>query len=99
MIGVMEEKGGGPGGNQDEAVMLPLSTAQDRLFRQKTVSGDYQVSVIYASIDSEENTDSAIEQIAGVLRERRNISYLDGDDFNIISQSDIISVFGEILGA
>ena len=93
VIGVMAEKGGGPGGNQDEAVMLPLSTAQDRLFR------DYQVSVIYASIDSEENTDSAIEQIAGVLRERRNIAYLDGDDFNIISQSDIISVFGEILGA
>ncbi len=99
VIGVMEEKGGGPGGNQDETVMLPLSTAQDRLFRQKTVSGDYQVSVIYASIDSEENTNSAIEQIAGVLRERRNIAYLDGDDFNIISQSDIISVFGEILGA
>jgi len=99
VIGVMEEKGGGPGGNQDEAVFLPLSTAQDRLFRQKTVSGDYQVSVIYASVDSEENTKSAIEQIAAVLRERRNIAYLDGDDFNIISQSDIISVFGEILGA
>lgn len=99
VIGVMEEKGGGPGGNEDNSIFLPLSTAQDRLFRQKTVSGDYQVSVIYASIVSEERTQAAIDQISEILRERRNISYLDGDDFNVISQSDIISVFGDILGA
>lgn len=99
VIGVMEEKGGGPGGNDDNSIFLPLSTAQDRLFRQKTVSGDYQVSVIYASIVSEERTQPAIEQISEILRERRNISYLDSDDFNVISQSDIISVFGDILSA
>jgi len=99
VIGVMEEKGGGPGGNQDESIFLPLSTAQDRLFRQKTVSGDYQVSVIYASLVSEDRTTAAIEQISEIMRERRNISYLDSDDFNIISQSDLISVFGDILSA
>ena len=33
------------------------------------------------------------------MRERRNISYLDDDDFSIISQNDIIAVFGDILGA
>ena len=99
VIGVMEEKGGGPGGNQDESIFLPLSTAQDRLFRQKTVSGTYQVSVIYASIVSEERTQEAIDQITEIMRERRNISYLDGDDFNVISQTDIISVFGDIFSA
>ena len=99
VIGVMEEKGGGPGGNQDESIFLPLSTAQDRLFRQKTVSGTYQVSVIYASIVSEERTQDAIDQITEIMRERRNISYLDGDDFNVISQTDIISVFGDIFSA
>ena len=99
VIGVMEEKGGGPGGNDDNSIFLPLSTAQDRLFRQKTVSGDYQVSVIYASIVSEDRTQTAIDQISEILRERRNIAYLDSDDFNVISQSDIISVFGDILSA
>lgn len=99
VIGVMEEKGGGPGGNQDESVFIPLSTAQDRLFRQKTVSGDYQVSVIFASVASEAQTQDAIDQITAVMRERRNIAYLSGDDFNIISQNDLISVFGDILGA
>ena len=33
------------------------------------------------------------------MRERRGITYLDDDDFSIISQNDIIAVFGDILGA
>lgn len=99
VIGVMEEKGGGPGGNQDESIFLPLTTAHDRLFRQKTLSGDYQISVIYASVVSEERTQAAIDQISEIMRERRNISYLDSDDFNVISQNDLISVFGDILSA
>ncbi len=99
VIGVMESRGGGPGGNQDNAVFLPLSTAQDRLFRQKTVSGEYEVSVIYASVADANEMDAAQEQLAALLRERRNIKYLDQDDFAIISQNDLISVFGDILGA
>ncbi|MDQ3249516.1 MAG: ABC transporter permease [Chloroflexota bacterium] len=98
VVGVMEERGGGLGGNQDTAIFIPLTTAQDRLFRQKTVSGDYQLNVIYVSVNSEESTAAATDQITEVMRERRNISYLSGDDFNIISQSDLISVVGGVLG-
>ncbi len=98
VIGVMEEKGGGgPGNNQDETIFVPLTTGQDRLFRNKTVSGEYQVNVIYASVVSEDRTDAAIQQITELMRERRGITFLSGDDFSIISQNDLISVFGDIL--
>lgn len=100
VIGVMEEKGGGgPSGSLDESVFIPLSTAQDRIFRNKTVNGDYQANVIYANVRDGDLMGEATEQITRVMRERRGIRYLDGDDFSLISQSDIISVFGEILGA
>ncbi len=99
VIGVMEEKGGGPGGSQDDAIFMPLTTAQDRLFKQKTVSGDYQVSVIYVSVVDNADMRVVQQDLAALLRERRNISYLDDDDFAIVSQSDILSVFGDILGA
>ncbi len=100
VIGVMEEKGGGgPGGSLDESVFLPLSTGQERLFRSKTISGDYQVNVIYASIKSPELMEDAQGEIAALMRDRRGINYLDSDDFSIISQNDIISVFGDILSA
>jgi putative ABC transport system permease protein len=99
VIGVMASRGGGFGGNQDDSVFIPLSTAQDRLFRRKTLNGEYQVNVIYASVQDESENDQAQEELSLILRERRNISYLDNDDFNIISQDDLISVFGDILGA
>jgi putative ABC transport system permease protein len=99
VIGVMQPRGGGFGGNQDEAVFVPLSTAQDRLFRRKTISGEYQINVIYASVADDSLTDRAFDEISEVLRERRGISYLDSDDFNIVSQDDLINVFGDILGA
>ena len=99
VIGVMESKGGGPGGNLDKSAFIPLSTGQDRLFKQKTVNGQYELSVIYASVEHAEHMDEAQQQITELMRERRSIKYLDQDDFSIISQNDIISVFGDILGA
>ncbi len=101
VIGVMEERGGGGGfgGNLDESVFIPLTTVQDRLFRRRTVSGDYQVNIIYASVHSSDRMDAAQDQISELLRERHNISFLGEDDFSIINQTDLISIFGDILGA
>jgi putative ABC transport system permease protein len=99
VIGVMEAKGGGPAGSLDESVFMPLSTGQERIFRSKTVSGDYQANVVYVNVRDADRMDAAREQIIELMRDRRGIRYLDGDDFNVISQTDIISVFGEILGA
>ena len=100
VIGVMEERGAGVGGvNLDEMIFIPLTTVQDRLFRRRTVSGEYQVNLIYASVVSEDRMEAAQEQIAELLRERHNISFSGEDDFVIINQSDLISIFGDILGA
>ena len=99
VIGVMESKGGGPGGNLDNTVFMPLTTAQDRIFRQKTINGQYPVSVIYASVSDADRIPDAQMEITELMRERRNIRYLDADDFSIISQNDLIAVFSDILGA
>ena len=99
IIGVMEERGAGVGGaNLDEIIFVPLTTVQDRLFRRRTVSGDYEVNIIYASVRSEERMEAAQQQITELLRERHNIAFLGEDDFSIINQSDLISIFGDILG-
>ena len=96
----MEERGAGVGGaNLDEMVFIPLTTVQDRLFRRRTVSGEYQVNLIYASVISEDRMEAAQQQITELLRERHNISFRGEDDFVIINQSDLISIFGDILSA
>jgi putative ABC transport system permease protein len=99
VIGVMEERGGSGFGSVDDSVLVPFTTAQDRLFRRRTLSGDYQVNVIYASVNDADLMPAAQEQISEILRERHGISYMDEDDFSIINQADLLSIFGDILGA
>lgn len=96
--GILVEKGsgGGPGGDEDSVILIPISTAQTRLFSAGVVRGSYQVSVIYAQVASEDLMDAAADQITEVLRERHRISFRDSDDFTIINQADLIAVFGDI---
>ncbi len=99
VIGIMEKKGGSGFGNEDNVIFIPLSTAHTRLFSARTRSGDNKVSAIYVQASSEKRMNAAIEEITAIMRERHNINYRDEDDFSVISQADIISVFGDITNA
>jgi putative ABC transport system permease protein len=67
-----------------------------RLFSARGRSGEHLVTAIYVEAVSEERMDAASDQIAAILRERHDIDFTDDDDFSIVSQSDIIDVFGDI---
>jgi putative ABC transport system permease protein len=96
VVGVLTERGGGPGGSTDDAVYVPISTAQARLFANRTRSGERAVSLIIAQAVSEELADEAARQITEVLREEHNIAYTAEDDFQILSQNDLLATFGTI---
>lgn len=99
VIGVLEEKGGtgGPGGNQDEVVMVPISTAHERLFQRfHNRKGEPTLSVVYTQVVSEDRMDQASQEIADLLRQRHDIRYQDEDDFTVINQQDLLSIFGQI---
>ena len=92
----MTEKGGGSFGSEDLTAFIPISTAQSRLFRVRTYRGDYTVSLIFVQAVAEDKMDAAAQEVAEILRERHNIRYLDEDDFTIINQKDLITIFGDI---
>jgi putative ABC transport system permease protein len=101
VIGVLESKGGtgGMGGNQDEVVLVPLSTAHQRLFpNYHSRRGEPQLSVIYVQVTSEDRMEAATNEINALLRTRHNIRYQDEDDFTVINQKDLLSIFGQITG-
>jgi putative ABC transport system permease protein len=95
VIGVLEEKGGGGFGDEDNVVLIPISTAQTRLFEAGTVRGDLIISVIFLQVASKDRMDAAADRITEVLRERHRISFRDDDDFTVVNQADLIQVFGE----
>jgi putative ABC transport system permease protein len=95
VIGVLEEKGGGGFGDEDNVVMIPISTAQTRLFSAGTVRGDLIIGAIFVQVATQDQMDAAADRITEVLRERHRINFKDDDDFSVVNQTDLIQIFGE----
>ncbi|MBN1937473.1 MAG: ABC transporter permease [Anaerolineae bacterium] len=97
VIGVMQKKGGSAFSDEDDVILIPLTTAQTRLFGGRQVGGDYTVSVIYARAANESRLEAAREQMRRVLRQRHELIYsTDKDDFSVLTQADIADVLGSL---
>ncbi len=96
IIGTLESKGGGLFGDQDSVVLIPLSTAQQRLFNARGADGKYHISLAYAQAVNDDKMDVLADEIGTVLRQRHEIYFRDEDDFTIVTQADLISAFGEV---
>ncbi|MXZ41426.1 MAG: FtsX-like permease family protein [Caldilineaceae bacterium SB0666_bin_21] len=99
VIGIMKEISGGVFGDFNDTVYLPFTTMQDRIARRKTVSGEYLANIIIVHMHSSDLLDQAQVQIEELMRERHRITFNEDDDFTVINQQDILSVFGGITAA
>lgn len=86
VIGVLESKGGGAFGSQDNVVLIPFSTAQTRVLSR---SRD-QVDVVFVQAASADAVQTASEEVANVLRARHR-TRIGEDDFTIFSQQDFVA--------
>lgn len=89
IIGVLEAKGQSSGGrDQDDTVLVPLTTAAFRL------RGDSQyVSQMYVSALTVDTMDTAKEEVTQVLRQSHKLVDGQEDDFTIRSQSELTEAF------
>jgi len=96
IVGLLEEKGGSGFNDQDNLVIIPLNTAQRRLFPSRRPDGKFRVDLIFAQAVSEERQGAAIAQIEALLRETHDIGMGDEDDFTVLSQSELIGALSQI---
>ncbi len=96
VVGVLEEAGGGIGGFNDDTVYVPLTTAQSRLYTDRTRHGQKAVSTISVEATSSEQVETAINQVTETLRDRHGIIYGDDDDFTIFDQSSLLDTVNTI---
>lgn len=89
IIGVLAAKGQSSGGqDQDDTVLVPLTTAAFRL------RGDSQyVSSIYASAITVDAMEMAQEEISQTLRQAHKLIDGQDDDFTVRSQSELTEAF------
>ena len=101
IIGLLSPKGqGGIGLDQDDTVLIPLTTAQRRL------SGNLDVSPILMSVNDMADSEQIIKSIKRLMRERRNIAENDENDFSVVDTRQIaqalsgtIQIMTALLGA
>ncbi|HKK50116.1 MAG TPA: ABC transporter permease, partial [Myxococcota bacterium] len=86
VIGVMEPKGRILGMDIDDAAYVPVATAM-RLFNLEELQ---EIDVVFAHEGREE---AAIEAVRSILIERHR----GEEDFTIVSQSEMLEVFGRVM--
>jgi putative ABC transport system permease protein len=99
VIGVLEGKGGSLGGDLDNQVFVPLTTAHSELYPLRNRAGDPVVSYMYVLPREGADRKDVTDQMTEVLRAEHNISYRDDDDFSVYSQADFLAAFGAIISA
>ena len=93
VIGVLQSIGGTALGNQDDQVLVPITTAYYRLASERTAQGGVSVQTVNVEVRSGGAMDDAIQEIATALRLRHRIT--GEDDFTITSQQETIETLEE----
>jgi putative ABC transport system permease protein len=101
VIGVLQGKGfSATGQDQDDFVVMPLTTAQKR------ITGQEWLDDIFFSAASRAEIPEATKRIIGVLRERHHLHAGEDDDFNLRTPEELIraqlaaaNVFTLLLGS
>jgi putative ABC transport system permease protein len=94
VVGVLESKGATGFQNQDNAVMIPLRTAQLKLGGAGTTT----VSSISLQVRSAEEMDLAQAQVTAILRARHGLETGADNDFRVQNQADMVSSVSETSG-
>jgi putative ABC transport system permease protein len=97
VIGVMEEQGGTSFGNRDDRIIVPLTTARERLFNTRSqTTGEFLVDMILIQAVSNEAVDDVVIDASDALRQSHDIAFRDEDDFLVLTQQDFLSAFGQV---
>ncbi len=80
VIGVLTTKGQGPMGDNDDAVVIPVKTYEQKLSKGL---GKYIGGQILVATKSNDEADSTMQKITSLLRDRHKLDSSDEDDFRV----------------
>lgn len=87
VIGVLESKGASGFSNEDDRIIVPMTTAQTRLIRRATRD---RVDMIIVQANSAELVPQAAEEVSQILRTRHRTE-IGADDFTVLTQQDFLA--------
>jgi len=98
VIGVMENRSGGVGADQNEAAFVPISTAQSRLDNARVRGGAYKVSQMQVQVESQDAIETTMQAVEMYLAGAHGIIYAGDEDFSVSNQADLLSSITQVTG-
>jgi putative ABC transport system permease protein len=84
IVGILESKGQGAFGNdQDDVVLVPIKTLQRR------ITGNTRVNTLLVSMQDGSDSKRVTAGITQLLRERRKLATTDEDNFNVLDTKQL----------
>jgi len=103
VAGVLQAKGGGPLGNVDDQVLVPLTTLQRQFANPRNPKGVSNVSQIVVQAANAKSTQAAKNEITDLLLQRHRVSdpdfVIQTQDDQIATQAGVTQVLTILLGA
>lgn len=97
IVGVLTSKGqSAMGRDQDDIVLVPMTTARARISGRTQVQND-RVGILYVKIDAEADMAEAQEEIESLLRQRRATTRGNQDTFSVRNLAETMKARTEVL--
>jgi putative ABC transport system permease protein len=93
IVGVLAARGGSVGGDQDNFVVMPITTGLNRYGRWSR-----NINVLVSARDAD-TYDATVEEASGALRAIRKVRPGEPNDFDIVSNDSLISQFNNFTRA
>jgi putative ABC transport system permease protein len=97
VVGVLDEQGASGMADPDEVVLVPITTAQTRIFNGRNSLGEPLVTQISVVAASEDRADAVVGEITALLRDRHGIDPdAEEDDFTVMNQADLLDMATQV---
>jgi len=95
VVGVLAPKGGSRG-NTDDIILVPITTAQTRIFAGRNALGEPIVTTVNVEAASEDRVDAVANQITALLLRRHGFGPDEEGDFSVVTQADLLATVQQV---
>jgi putative ABC transport system permease protein len=96
VVGVLAEQNSNPMNDPNQIVLVPITTAQFKIFDGRNALGEPILSQVVVVAASEDQSYAAADEIKALLRARHNLDQDEDDDFRVANQADLLDVTTQV---
>jgi putative ABC transport system permease protein len=96
VIGILSPQGGSRFSDPDNAIIVPITTAQTKIFDGRNAQGESLVTSVNVMVGNEERVDAITDQITTLLLKRHGFKPGEEGDFSVVSQADLLATLTQV---